>query len=353
MEITSAQIVLPCDDLDATLDFFTEELGFRVEAISPADDPMAAVITAHGVRLRLDRRASGPTGTLRLACTSASDAATLTAPNGTVVELVEADTPLDVPPLVASLVVSRAADASEWNVGRARMEYRDLDTSRQGGRVIASHIRIPAGGPVADYVHFHKIRFQMIYCVRGWVKVVYEDQGEPFLLSAGDCVLQPPLIRHRVLESSAGAEVVEIGSPAVHDTFGDLEMTLPTAALDPRRDFGGQRFVRHVAADATWQPWRDAGFEVRDTGIADATRGVAAVRVVRSISGAATSWTPTGELLLLFVLSGAATIVVDGRNEELVGGDSVIVPADMPLALRAGAAGVELLEVTMPAAVES
>jgi hypothetical protein len=63
------------------------------------------------------------------------------------------------------------------------MHYRDLLPSRQGGRFIASHIRIPDGGPVADDVHHHDVRFQLIHCVAGWVRLVYEDQGEPFVLS--------------------------------------------------------------------------------------------------------------------------------------------------------------------------
>ena len=61
----------------------------------------------------------------------------------------------------------------------------------------------------------------MIAVRRGWVRVVYEDQGEPFVMEAGDLVLQPPGIRHRVLESSPGLEVVEI--------------TLPGAPRDLRR----------------------------------------------------------------------------------------------------------------------
>jgi hypothetical protein len=43
--------------------------------------------------------------------------------------------------------------------------------------MIASHIRIPDGGPVPDMVHFHKVGFQLIFCIKGWVDVVYEDQG--------------------------------------------------------------------------------------------------------------------------------------------------------------------------------
>lgn len=49
--------------------------------------------------------------------------------------------------------------------GRAGMEYRDLIPGRFGGKVIASHIRLPFSGEVPDSVHYHKIDFQMIYCV--------------------------------------------------------------------------------------------------------------------------------------------------------------------------------------------
>ena len=52
--IRSAEIVLPCADLQASLAFFTESLGFRVAAIFPADAPTVAVLAGHGVRIRLD-----------------------------------------------------------------------------------------------------------------------------------------------------------------------------------------------------------------------------------------------------------------------------------------------------------
>lgn len=118
------------------------------------------------------------------------------APNGTRVDVVEAEPPLRVPALRPSLCLSRHA-AGCWGTGRAGMLYRDLVPDRQGGRFIASHIRIEEGGPVPDYVHFHKVRFQAIYVICGWVEVVYEDQGAPFVMHTGDCVLQPPQIRHR------------------------------------------------------------------------------------------------------------------------------------------------------------
>src|SRR3546814_3720700 len=43
----------PCPDLDASLRFFTERLGFVVEQIVPADAPRTALLSGHGMNLRL------------------------------------------------------------------------------------------------------------------------------------------------------------------------------------------------------------------------------------------------------------------------------------------------------------
>jgi len=170
--VRAAELVLPCDALDVTQAFFAERLGFRVDAVFPADDPRVVVMSGHGVRIRLVRGADGPPGRLRLSCVDpaalADGAREIVAPNGTRVELVLADPPLELPALLPSFSLTRAGDG-EWIEGRAGMRYRDLVPGRQNGRFIASRIRIDAGGPVPDYVHFHKVRFQMIYCAKGWV----------------------------------------------------------------------------------------------------------------------------------------------------------------------------------------
>ncbi len=234
------------------------------------------------------------------------------------------------------------------------MNYRDLVPGRQGGSIIASHIRIPAGGPVPDYVHFHKIRFQMIYCYKGWVRLVYEDQGPPFKLAAGDCVLQPPEIRHRVLESSPGLEVIEVGCPAEHMTCVDHDMTLPTTTVDKERRFGGQRFVRHQVSTADWQPWRHTGFEARDIGIAAATDGLAGVKVARLSGTPAPNMRRHGaELLFMFVLQGAVTLRAKGHDDQrLTAGDSFIVPPELPHDFTNSGDDLELLEVSLPAAFD-
>jgi mannose-6-phosphate isomerase-like protein (cupin superfamily) len=242
------------------------------------------------------------------------------------------------------------------------MQYRDLLPDRLGGRFIASHIAIPDGGPVPDYVHHHRIRFQLIFCHRGWVRVVYEDQGPPFLLQAGDCVLQPPGIRHRVLEASPGLQVVELSCPAEHVTLIDHELPLPTAELRPDRDFGGQRFAHHVAATAAWRPSWLPGFDARDTGISEATDGLAGVRVLRPTpsvpaapSSASGPLTHGGELLFLFVLQGAVALEVaeppsgSPVTRALHEADAVAIPALLPFALVDPTADLELLEVSLPA----
>ncbi len=353
-QVQAAQVVVPCAELDPTLEFFTNRLGFRVDAIYPADSPSTVVVSGYGLRVQLQRGGAGEPGSIRLLCSdpaSIADGATeLTAPNGTRIELVDVDPPFVVPPVEQSFVVTKH-EGAEWGVGRAGMRYRDLIPGRLGGSFIASHIQISEGGPVPDYVHFHKIRFQMIYNYKGWVRLAYEDQGPEFVMHAGDCVLQPPRIRHRVLECSDGFEVVEIGCPAEHETFADHEMTLPTDVVDRERDFGGQRFTRHKAAEATWHPWRLDGFEYRDIGIADATDGLAGVRVAR-VSG-----TPTAkavrhdaEFLFLFVLEGTLTLKSEGHEDhDLEARDSVVLPAGMPYAFADCSTDLELLEVALPA----
>ena len=339
----AAEMVAPCGSLAPTLAFF-ERLGFRVETIFPAEEPHTASLSGHGLRLRL-APGSGDPGTIRLACEGAG--AVLTAPNGTRVELVPLDPTIEVPPLKPEFVITRQADGPAEAVGRAGMIYRDLIPSRLGGRYIASHISIPDGGPVADWVHFHKIRFQMIFCRRGWARLVYEDQGPPFIMAAGDCVLQPPRIRHRVLETSPGFEVVEIGCPALHETLADHAMELPTGRERPDRDFFGQIFRHHIAARTPWTANGD--LERQDTGLAEATQGLAAAFVLRPGTGA--DWPlrlNADDLLFGFMLEGSAVLEHQG-NHPIGPTDAFTVPPGDKWGLSALTRNAAVLVVTVAA----
>ncbi|MEL6549961.1 MAG: cupin domain-containing protein [Pseudomonadota bacterium] len=355
MQNIRAEVVLPARDVREDIPFFTKRLGFRLDEIYPADDPCVVVLSGFGLRLRLDAGLAGPPGHLRILCDDpvliAGGETELTAPSGTRVEIAPLAAPVVMPATQHDFVVRRLADQAPWVIGRAGMQYRDLIPSRLGGSIIASHIRIPDGGPVPDMVHYHSIGFQLIFCYRGWVDLVYEDQGEPFRLHAGNCVIQPPEIRHRVLYASDNIEVIEIGVPAEHVTTIDHEMELPTAALRPERDWDGQRFVHHRAEGAAWQPFRLPGYESRDTTIADHTGGVAHVHVVRRGDGTPVWASHDADIHFSFVMAGEVTLEGEGQAPQvLAAGDAFVIPPGLSTRLSAPSADVEILEVALPGA---
>ena len=343
--VRDAHVVLATDRFDDDFEALTAQHGFRVDAIFPADAPTTAIVSAHGVRIRVEASDVGRPIVLHLLSDALSGTQAL--PGGSTIEYRPFTTDYVMPDGQPSLVV--AHDNGESGIGRAGMRYRDLLPDRWGGAFVASHITIPEGGPVPDYVHFHKVRFQVIFVKSGWVRLVYEDQGEPFVMLAGDCVLQPPQIRHRVLESSAGLEVIEIGTPALHDTIADWSLELPNGHGEPSREWSGQRFVRHVAADAAYRRWRLAGWEYRDTGIGDATGGLAGVRVARVTSGSDEFVSHDTEFAMLVVLRGEVTFETDGTNERLRESSSVAIPGGIAYRLVDATPDCELLDVTLPA----
>lgn len=352
MTETRAEIRLPTQELRDDLPFFTKVLKMRLDSIYPADDPEVAVFSGHGLRIRIQKGAAEAPGMIRILTDDPDDFADgarhLTAPNGTQVEIDDLHPPLILPPTQHAFVVRRLADQAPWVIGRAGMHYRDLVPSRLGGAIIASHIRIPDGGPVPDMVHFHKVGFQLIFCIKGWVDVVYEDQGPAIRLTAGDCFIQPPEIRHRVLHASDGIEVIEIGVPAEHVTEIDHVMTLPTPHLRPDREWQGQRFVHNEGAKSPWAPFRIPGFTARDTTINTHTKGVASVMVARP-DGAAPWTRHSGDILFTFVMAGEMTLEGTGKDPfRLTPGDAFVIPPGMATRYAEATPDLELLEVSLP-----
>ncbi len=350
-DVIRAEVHLATTDLRADLGFFGKTLQMRLDQIYPADDPRVAVMSGHGLRVRLVQGDSVP-GHITIRTDDGSFAGgttSLTAPGGTQIDIVPQSPDVEMPETVHSFVVRRLADKAPWVIGRAGMHYRDLIPDRLGGSIIASHIRIPDGGPVPDMVHFHKVGFQLIFCYKGWVDVVYEDQGGPIRLTAGDCFIQPPEIRHRVLEASDGIEVIEIGVPAEHVTEIDHEMTLPTPDIRPDREWSGQRFVFNKTKDAVWQAHVRAGFTARDTTIASNTKGVAGVLVLRRGQGAPEWQTHQADIHFTFVMEGTMTLEGEGQPATLLSaGDAFVIPPGLPTRYATPSDDVELLEVTLP-----
>jgi len=355
MQSIQALVLAPTKSLTEDKEFL-ENLGFKLIHIYPDDEPEVAVMTGHGLKLQLDRKWTGPSPTLIL---KTDDIKMLAKYKNWVkspgrIRIRAEPKTYKVPTISKTNVfeISHFQDNESWVTGRAGMLYRDLLPNRLGGNLMVSHIRIPKGGPVPDMVHFHSIRFQLIFCLNGWVKLVYEDQGNPFILSAGECVTQPPEIRHRVLECSDNLEVIEVAHPSSHLTTIDHDMKLPTERFRPSRVWEGQRFCHHKLSQAKWSLWRIDGFEHRDTGVKEASQALASAVVARALGIGESSQlvTHNSDILFRFVIEGVMEIEVEEKgNHVLRRGSAYVVPPYTKNVISKWSANLEFLEVSLPA----
>ena len=102
---------------------------------------------------------------------------------------------------------------------RPYARYRDLGIAEATGGLARAHVirMIP---PVTDEVrqrHLHNVDLQLVYVLKGWMKNEFEGHGVQ-MMDAGSCWLQPPGIRHTVLDYSDDLEVLEIIVPADFET---------------------------------------------------------------------------------------------------------------------------------------
>ena len=118
---------------------------------------------------------------------------------------------------------SLARDAVYKTGLRSFMEYRDLGVEKATHGAFRAHVirvKRDAGGHHDLHttgLHQHNCDFQMFYVLEGWIKFVYEGHGE-HVFRKGDCILQPAGIVHNELDCSDDVEILEIYSPAVHET---------------------------------------------------------------------------------------------------------------------------------------
>jgi len=103
---------------------------------------------------------------------------------------------------------------------RSYAKYRDLGIAAATNGMVQAHV-IKMVGPcdpaVVSKEHYHDVEFQMIYVLKGWMKGAYGDAGV-VMMREGTCWLQPPKIRHTVLDYSDDCELLEIIMPAEFET---------------------------------------------------------------------------------------------------------------------------------------
>ena len=106
-------------------------------------------------------------------------------------------------------------DAFEQGL-RRYAQYRDLGIAAATGGMVRAHVikMVPPCDPAeVSKRHFHEVEFQMVYVLKGWIKGEYEGAGE-VIMRQGSCWLQPPKIKHSVLDYSDDCELLEIIMPA-------------------------------------------------------------------------------------------------------------------------------------------
>ena len=103
---------------------------------------------------------------------------------------------------------------------RSYAHYRDLGMSKATNGLLQAHvIRLvpPCDPAVVSKRHFHEVDVQMIYVLKGWIKTEFEGQDE-VTMHQGAAWLQPPRIKHTVLDYSDDCELLEIIRPAEFKT---------------------------------------------------------------------------------------------------------------------------------------
>lgn len=105
---------------------------------------------------------------------------------------------------------------------RTYAKYRDLGVEKASGGLVQAHVirMVPPCTDAARSVHLHATVFQMIYVLKGWMKVRLEGR-EPEVMKAGSCWTQPSGIKHAVLDYSEDFEALEVILPADFETVTD------------------------------------------------------------------------------------------------------------------------------------
>ena len=107
---------------------------------------------------------------------------------------------------------------------RAYAKYRDLGFADATQGLAQAHvIRLvgPCDPDEVSKLHFHDVEFQMVYVLKGWVKTYMEGQGET-LMQEGSAWIQPPRIKHLIMDYSDDVELLEVILPA---EFRTVELT--------------------------------------------------------------------------------------------------------------------------------
>jgi len=106
---------------------------------------------------------------------------------------------------------------SDFDGGLRRYaKYRDLGISAATNGLVQAHVIqfVPPCRPEeVSKLHYHDVEFQMVYVLKGSIRTELEGEG-PITMHEGSCWIQPPRVKHKVLDYSDDCQVLEIVLPA-------------------------------------------------------------------------------------------------------------------------------------------
>ncbi len=123
-------------------------------------------------------------------------------------------------PAKQAFVASHHNEADFKHGLRRYAKYRDLGVGAATQGLAQAHVIRMVPPCIPDEVsklHYHDVDFQMIYVLKGWITGDYEGAGV-VTMREGSCWLQPPRIKHKVLDYSDDCELLEIILPADFET---------------------------------------------------------------------------------------------------------------------------------------
>jgi mannose-6-phosphate isomerase-like protein (cupin superfamily) len=113
------------------------------------------------------------------------------------------------------------SNEDDFEVGlRTYAKYRDLGMAKATGGMVQAHVIrfVPPCRPEdVSKLHYHDVEFQMVYVLKGWIKTELEGQGA-HVMRPGSAWIQPPKIKHKVLDYSDDCELLEVILPADFET---------------------------------------------------------------------------------------------------------------------------------------
>jgi quercetin dioxygenase-like cupin family protein len=123
-------------------------------------------------------------------------------------------------PVKQRFIASHLKDSVFEQGLRSYSAYRDLGVAAATQGLAQAHVIrmiLPCDPAVVSKEHYHDVEFQLIYVLKGWFKGEYAGAGV-ITMEEGSCWIQPPRIKHTVLDYSDDCELLEIILPAEFDT---------------------------------------------------------------------------------------------------------------------------------------